>query len=168
MKKRLSPLLIGACLFFACQTDPPAAEAVVTPPEVNELSGKRSGSRQDAVTDVAGVDVEVDTPNATKTDAMDAQATTNRTVSMTAEFTYAADAAVFKRCDNGVRYNLLQNSGYQALEKAYLAAKPDAFQPIYVRVSGFEAPHLVLDEENGRPTMVVLGVVETDKFKRCD
>ena len=92
----------------------------------------------------------------------------NRTVTMRAEFTYGADAAVFKFCEDGQRYNLLKNSGYLKLEEAYLKAAPKPFQPVLVTVTGFKAPHLTLDQENKWPTMVVLDVEKVDSEARCE
>ena len=156
MRSQILPALFLTTLLVACNNEPPAGTASVSDPaEVVEMQKQESGLRNDAMTDV------VLPENAGNVQPV------SKAVEMTAEFTYAADAAVFKLCADGQRYNLLQNSGYQALEKAYLAAEPAPFQPVLAKVSGFKAPHLQLDKENKRPTMVVLKVEEILRDARC-
>ena len=143
----------------ACGTDTPDTTTAVTDPtEVVEVGKQESGLRKDAVADVQLPEEEPD---------VDGTGVANKTVTMQAEFTYAADAAVFKFCEDQTTYNLLKNSGYLKLEKAYLEAEPAPFQPVLVTVTGFKAPHLTLDPENKRPTMVVLDVERVDKDARC-
>lgn len=159
-------MLLRSAFFFtllliaaACSPDTPDTTTVVTnPSEVVELSKRESGLQEDAIADVQLPEEKADA---------DDKDVANRTVTMQAEFTYAADAAVFKFCEDQTKYNLLKNSGYQKLEKAYLEADPAPFQPVLVTVTGFKAPHLTLDSENKRPTMVVLDVERVDKDARC-
>lgn len=162
--KQIVPLGLALLYFSACTNEPPATtDAVTTPREVVEIQKRESGMREDAMKDAL--------PPAERPPAKsgsDAEQTMERKVElMEAEFTYAADAAVFKYCADGERYNLLQNSGYQALEKAYLDAEPEPMQAALVQVTGFKAPHLKLDKENDRPTMVILSVSKVLPGRRC-
>lgn len=50
--------------------------------------------------------------------------------------TYMADAALFEECLSGVRYPIVQEGEYLALERAYLAATPSPGAPVVVHVEG--------------------------------
>lgn len=51
-------------------------------------------------------------------------------------FTYLADAAGFRECQSGVRFPVLMEGDYLALERAYAAAKPAPNAPMLVRLRG--------------------------------
>lgn len=50
--------------------------------------------------------------------------------------TYFADAAVFEECLSGVRYPIVQDGDYLALERAYLDAQSGPGAPLLVHVTG--------------------------------
>jgi uncharacterized lipoprotein NlpE involved in copper resistance len=85
----------------------------------------------------------------------------------TGEFTYMADAALFRPCDDLDSRLPVQGPAYLELERAYLEARPGPGEPVFVELEGSieEAP--AMEGDGTVPTLMVTRVVRMDPSGSC-
>ncbi|QTD36488.1 MBL fold metallo-hydrolase [Polaribacter batillariae] len=83
------------------------------------------------------------------------------------EFVYVADAASFTDCKTGKIYSITGNEDYILLQKAYLNADHETYEPEWVKVSG----ELKMGEKmNGglEEQLVISKFISLDENKKCN
>lgn len=87
---------------------------------------------------------------------------------VTGMFTYLADAALISLCDDGRRLPVAMEGDYLALEKAYLATRPQPGQALLVEVDGLIASRLSMeDSQPPQPTLIVERFKNVRPRERC-
>lgn len=86
---------------------------------------------------------------------------------LTGMFFYMADAASFVDCEGGVRYPVAQEGDYLALERAYLAARPEPGTPLRVRIAGRLEDRPPMEGEGMRPTIIVERFMDLSAQTTC-
>ncbi len=81
--------------------------------------------------------------------------------------THLADAAVFQECHSGVRYHIVQEGDYLALERAYLDARPAPGAPLKVHVEGGLAPRPAMEGPD-RTSLIVDRFIKVLPGEVCD
>lgn len=75
---------------------------------------------------------------------------------LTGMFTYMADAATITLCDDGRRLPVAMESGFKAIERAYLNAKPQPGQALLVSLDGTITQRPSMEEsQEPRSTLIV-------------
>lgn len=81
--------------------------------------------------------------------------------------TFLADAAVFQECHSGVRYPIVQDGDYLALERAYLEAQSEPGAPVKVHVEGGLALRPAM-EGLARTSLIVDRFIKVLPGEACD
>lgn len=87
---------------------------------------------------------------------------------MNGMFTYQADAATITLCADGRRLPVTMEADYKALEKAYIAARPQPGQALLVNLEGTIAQRPALEESQPpHPTLVVERFMNISPRETC-
>lgn len=79
------------------------------------------------------------------------------------EYSYIADAALFKECKSGRTYSVSNID----LEKGYLATGIEAGKPVYVEVEGYYTIRPSMEDGLFDATLIQTGEIKFDKLRTC-
>ena len=83
---------------------------------------------------------------------------------LSGEFTYMADAAMFRDCATGLRFPVAQTGDYLRTEREYTARSQGVGDPVHVRLRGISA-----EESQGLvPTLVIDSLLGFDDNQACN
>ena len=86
---------------------------------------------------------------------------------MSGMMTYMADAALFEDCRSGARVPIAQEAEYLALERAYLANRRAAGEPLFVTIIGAISMRDAMEGPR-RETLIVDQFISTNQTTNCE
>ena len=88
---------------------------------------------------------------------------------LSGEFTYMADAAMFRDCATGLRFPVAQTGDYLRTEREYTARSQGAGDPVHVRLRGHIDLMPSAEESQGLvPTLVIDSLLGFDDNQACN
>ena len=88
---------------------------------------------------------------------------------LSGEFTYMADAAMFRDCATGLRFPVAQTGDYLRTEREYTARSQGVGDPVHVRLRGHIDLMPSAEESQGLvPTLVIASLLGVDDNKACN
>lgn len=93
--------------------------------------------------------------------------TIDRPVDLRGMFTYLADAASFEDCATGERYPVAMEGDYLSLERAYVATRRFAAEPLLVQVRGTLSPRPGMEGDRTLTHLVVTEYVTAYPGETC-
>ena len=88
---------------------------------------------------------------------------------LSGEFTYMADAAMFRDCATGLRFPVAQTGDYLRTEREYMARSQGVGDPVHVRLRGHIDLMPSAEESQGLvPTLVIDSLLGFDDNQACN
>lgn len=102
-----------------------------------------------------------------KTARQEPEVADSETMYFAGDFTYFADAAIFRDCATGVTMNVEMNEVFKEVQKKYMALKPEPRESVSLDVEGYIISRT--EGEEGHPVRLVMTrFIEMDNTLECD